>query len=78
MGLAEIARQEDPEESDNNIIPIKNTRMLMVIKDLDEDLAIRVEESWIDSRIIKRGGILGGGWFFNSYFTVSVKFCFCF
>ena len=53
MGLAETARQEDPGESDNNAIPIKNTRMLMLIKDLNEDLAITVEELWIDSRTIR-------------------------
>ena len=35
----------------------------MLIKDLDQDQAIRVEESWIDSGAIRRGGILGRGLF---------------
>ena len=74
MGLAETARQEDPNESDYDVIPMKNTQMLMLIKDLDENLAIRVEESWIDSHTIRRGGILGTGLFFNN-FSFAVSLC---
>ena len=40
---------------------MKNTRLIMLTKDLDKSLAIKVEESWIDSKRIMRGGILGSG-----------------
>ena len=52
------------EISTYNVIPTKNTRLIMLTKDLDKSLAIKVEESWIDSNRITRGGILGSGLFF--------------
>ena len=66
MGLAETGRQEDLDRSDNNEIPMRNTHMLMLIKDLDENLAVKVMDSWIESSTIRRGGILGSGLFFNN------------
>ena len=42
----------------------------MLTKDLDKSLVIKVEESWIDSNRITRGGILGSGLFILNNFIL--------
>ena len=42
-------------------LPIKNTELIMLSKDLNADLALEVEECWINPCSITRGNILRSG-----------------